>query len=261
LNESTSEWGATSFTPITDPETFQSHRSMIRTHFPLALSWSYSTPNQWFSVNNILNGKSESRQLSHSNKLTVDRIQTITGSAGKVHRLQFTLSLPDPTTKAELNYPCYIDIAPDLSWQIVGGRCLHEDWVIEYGKPIHGVPIMKRGIYRRLSIDETSKQDVTIPVYEVIVHKAEEWSPGNHDEFKPEFYGLTSNELKAFDPNPPVETPTVLYVALAGIVCFIGGILFIHRAMSRKPKVGEKHSGLDKNYGGDPSGPKNAVAS
>lgn len=229
----TNKWSVASHVPLTDDRTRNYQKGQIRGLYPHALWWPYCMPNGWLTVGDILAGSSKSRRASPNLTFTISKIESLRHNGINVFRLHFIQHVPDPTGTM-LHDPCYVDVAPDLGWQIVGGRYLyHEEWAIEYGDPINGIPIMKKATYWRIA-----PQWVRVPVFEVLVHHAEPCTKVD-ETFEPSYYGVNLSDLeaRALVPNESAEVPLILYVGLAGMLCFIVGVLLLARAQARTKRL------------------------
>jgi hypothetical protein len=127
----------------------------------------------------------------------------------------------------------FFDVAPHLSWLIVKGRIGVQEWDVEYGDRIDEIPIVRRILYRYYETDEKTKTEKAIPVIDITIQKAEKYLTVNPNEYEPAFYGL---EAIPTDVDQPTGVPAALYVALFGMICFIVGILLLHRASRRRAK-------------------------
>jgi len=233
-SDKTGKWSIGYYLKIQDAQTRDFQRRQLRNFYPVATWWPYSMPNGWMTVRDILEGKSSNGMLDEHHSFTASRVERIRAQGFDAYRLHYVLHVPDLARTGQLHFPGYVDVAPGLSWQIVGGRCRFEDWFIEYGEPIHGVPMMKRGVYRTVDHDSESNQDIITPIYEVVVHKAEHYE-GNLGEFNLSHYGIdsASQSVLATQGEAPPGIPPAILLGTLGMVCFLVGICILHRARRR----------------------------
>lgn len=234
-NEKTKEWSLHEYIHVRDKQTYEFQRKMVKFHFPESFTFPFADRNGWVSVQDILEGKSANYKL-RNNTVKMNKITIVKSGIMPAYRIDFTLSADEQKETFSGHYV----VVPELSWMITGGRIRMEEWDIEYGDRIDGVPVVKKVVMKNSGATDETKVSTVQPVYIITVTKAEKYTTVNPEEFEPSYYGIQISQ-EPFQPDRPTPVPPILYVAGLGMICFITGILLLHRARRRRSTQFENH--------------------
>jgi len=195
------------------------------------LPFSYNGRSPWI---NLLE-----RICKSDKKIALEKIEAIGSSSGTGYRV--TYSFRDETNRTVET--SFLEFAPNLLWMVtkggswISGFTAGQEWTIEYGDKLDGVPILKKCVFYQVTKDASGKTipDPSAKPIIIEVTSFEPYDSVDEKDYDPKTYGVELPEY--WDPDRAAEIPLALWIGLGGMVVFILGVLLIHLSRRRGKKI------------------------